>query len=79
MDVIILQRVEITLTVLLLLRLVCRSAFATQSSRAMHHGIRKHSKNGCVSRTNSENSAFSVNIAQTEEFIALTNHSYCQH
>ncbi len=39
----------------------------------MHFGTRMHFKNGCVSRTNS---AFSVNTAQAEEFIASIDYNY---
>ncbi len=48
-------------------------------SDAMHPGRCRHCKNGCVSRTNSENSDFSVNITQSEEFIASVDYSYHQH
>ncbi len=77
---IILQLVEITLPVLFL----CSQhrAITTTSGGlacALHYGTFRHCKNSCVSRTNSENSAFSVNVAQTEEFIASTDYSYHQH
>ncbi len=36
---------------------------------AMRPGTCRHCKNGCVSRTNSEKSALSISIAQTEEFL----------
>ncbi len=62
---------EITLTMpllfALLLCIVHWSTFTTQSSRAVHPGTCRHCKNGCASRTNSENSAFFVNIAQDEK------------
>ncbi len=46
---------------------------------AMHPGTCRHCVNGCVSRTNSENSAFSVDIAQTEGFTASNDYNYHQH
>ncbi len=47
-----------------------------ESSSVMHYGTCRHYKNDCVSRTNPENSAFSVNTAQTEELIASINYKY---